>query len=153
MIVGHTKFSPERGFAMIKKKYYKSTVYCKEEFFKVVEESSPQGLNKVQCYEDGKGFQYLNFKVLEKYFTKLFNIAKYHHFLFENSNLGVIEIKEFVDSKWKEFDLLKTEGRKREKVIEEIRSLVFSILPPKPLSLERLEYIDKKIRPLLPEKY
>ena len=154
MIVGHTKFSPDRGFAMIKKKYYKSTVYCKEEFVEVVKKSSPAELNKVQCYEDGKGFQYLNIKgTLEKFFTKLFNIAKYHHFFFESSNLETIKTKEYVDSDWEEFDLLKTESGKREKVIEEIRNLVFPILPPKPLSLERLKYIDKKIRPLLPKKY
>jgi hypothetical protein len=96
MIAGHTKFSPDRGFAMIKKKHYKSTVYCKEEFAKVVEESS--SLNKVQCYENGQGFQYYDFKVLEKYFEKLFKVGKYHHFLFEKPNLGVIKVKEFVDS-------------------------------------------------------
>ena len=38
---------------MIKRKYKKSTVYTKEQFEEVVEKSSPAGLNKVQCYEDG----------------------------------------------------------------------------------------------------
>jgi hypothetical protein len=100
MIPGHTKFKVDGNFGMIKRKYRKSTVYCKEEFVKVVEESSPVGLNKVQCYEDGRGFYYYDFKeVLEKYFVKLPNIGKYHHFLIENSNLGVVKFKEFVDSK------------------------------------------------------
>ena len=150
MIAGHTKFSPDRGFAMIKKLYRKSTIYCKKEFVKVVENSSPQGLNKVQCYENGQGFQYYDFKVLEKFFVKLPNIGKYHHFYFSADN---VKIKEFADSDWEEFDLLKDDGREREEIIEEIRSLSFLILKPKPLSLERQEYLYKKIRPLLPEKY
>src|SRR5437764_845369 len=107
MIAGHTKFSPDRNFGMIKKRYRKSTIFSKEEFVRVVEESSPAGLNKVQCYEEGRGFQYLDFKVLEKYFVKLPNIGKYHHFLFERSDLGVVKVKE----------LLKDDGREREEVI------------------------------------
>jgi hypothetical protein len=75
MIAGHTKFSPDRNFGMIKKLYRKSTIYTKEQFMEVVEKSSPQGLNKVQCYENGQGFQYLDFKILEKYFVKLPKIA------------------------------------------------------------------------------
>jgi hypothetical protein len=48
---------------------------------------------------------------------------------------------------------LKTDGRKREEVIEEIRKLVFNVSKPKSLSLKRQEYLYEKIRPLLPEKY
>jgi len=149
MIAGHTKFSPDRNFGMIKKRYRKSTIYSKEEFVRVAEESS--SLNKVQCYEDGKGFQYLDFKrKLEPYFIRLPNIAKYHHFFFSADN---VKIKEFVDSDWEEFDLLKDDGRERKEIIKEIRNLVFAILPPKSLSLERQEYLYEKIRPLLPKKY
>jgi hypothetical protein len=96
MIAGHTKFKVDGNFGMIKKRYRKSTIYSKEEFVEVVEKSS--FLNKVQCYENGKGFQYYDFKVLEKYFEKLFRIGRYHHFLFEKSNLGVVKVKEFVNS-------------------------------------------------------
>jgi hypothetical protein len=64
-----------------------------------------------------------------------------------------MKFKEFIDSEWEEFDLLKTDDRKREEVIREIRSLVFPILKPKPLSLKRQEYLYKEIRPLLPEEY
>jgi len=105
MIAGHTKFSPDRNFGMIKKLYHKSTVYRKDDFVEVVNKSSPKGLNKVQCYEEGKGFQYLDFKVLERYFEKLPNIKKYHHFLFSADNLGVVKVKEFVDSSWIEINL------------------------------------------------
>lgn len=152
MIAGHTKFSPDRNFGMIKKKYRRSTIFNKEEFVKVVEESSL--LNKVKCYEDGKGFQYLDFKgKLRPCFNNLPKIGKYHHFFFSSDRLGIVKVKEFVDSEWGEFDLLKTEGREREEILKEIRSLMFPILLPKPLSLERQEYLYKEIRPLLPEEY
>jgi len=96
MIAGHTKFKVDGNFGMIKRKYRKSTIYSKEDFVKVVEGSS--FLNKVQCYKNGRGFSYYDFKVLEKYFEKLFKIAKYHHFLFSADRLGIIKVKEFVDS-------------------------------------------------------
>jgi hypothetical protein len=46
--------------------------------------------------------------------------------------------------------------RDKDKVIEnirEIRSLVFPILEPKSLSLERQEYLYKEIRSLLPKEF
>lgn len=152
MIAGHTKSRVDGSIGMAKRRYKKSTIEEFKQLIEVVEKSSPAGLNKVQCYENGKGFQYYKIKeTLEKYFDKLLKIGKYHHFLFEISNFGVVKAKEFVDSKWEEFDLLKVDGREREKVIEEIRNLVFPILPPKPLSHKRLTDFYK-ILPLLPKE-
>jgi len=153
MIPGHTKFSPDRNFGMIKKLYRRSIIFSKEQFVEIVKKSSPAGFNKVQCYEDGKGFQYYDFKVLGEYFEKLLNITRYHHFHFSADRLGVVRVKEFVESEWEEFDLLKTDSKEREEVIEEIRNLIFTILPPKPLSLERQEYLYRNIYPLLPKEY
>ena len=150
MIAGHTKFKVDGNFGMIKRKYKNSTVYTKEQFVEVVKKSSPVGLNKVQCYEDGQGFQYLDIKILEKYFEKLFRIGKYHHFFFSADN---VKVKEFVDSDWEEFDLLKTDGGERREIIREIKSLIFTILKPKPLEMKRERYLYKEIRPLLPKKF
>jgi len=150
MIAGHTKFSPDRNFGMIKRKYRKSTIYSKEDFVKVVEGSS--SLNKVQCYKNGRGFNYYDFKVLEEYFEKLFRIAKYHHFYFSSDKLGIVKVKEFVDSEWEEVNLWRDKNGVDES-IREIRSLAFTILEPKPLSLERQEYLQDNIRPLLPREY
>ncbi|MCE8163637.1 MAG: hypothetical protein I3273_07265 [Candidatus Moeniiplasma glomeromycotorum] len=153
MIPGHTKSRVDGSIGMAKRRYKKSTIEEFKQLVEVVEKSSPAGLNKTQCYEDGKGFQYYKIKeTLEKYFEKLPKIGKYHHFFFTSSNLGVVKVKEFVDSKWKEFDLLKTEGREREEVIEEIRNLVFHISRPKSLSQKRLTDFYK-ILPLLPREH
>src|ERR1051325_4628682 len=98
MTAGHTKFSPDGNFGLIKKLYRKSTINCMDEFVEVVKKSSPAGLNKTQCYKEGKGFQYLDIKVLERYFTKMPNITKYHHFHFSTDNPGVVIVQEFADS-------------------------------------------------------
>src|SRR6185437_4299514 len=68
MIAGHTKFKVDSNFGMIKKLFYRSDVYNLEQFMEVVRKSSPAGLNKVQGYESGRGFKYLDFKVLSKFF-------------------------------------------------------------------------------------
>jgi hypothetical protein len=135
MIAGHTKFKVDGNFGMIKRLYHKSTIYTKEQFEGVVTKSS--SLNKVQCYKNGQGFQYFDFKVLEKHFHKLPNINRYHHFLFSADKLGVVKVKEFVNSSFEEFNLWKNEDES----IEEIGNLVFPILMPKTLSFERQEYL------------
>jgi hypothetical protein len=105
MIAGHTKFKVDGNFGMIKKVYRKSTIYDVDDFVEVVIKSSPKGLNKVQCYENGQGFQYLDFKVLGKYFNKLSNLGKYHHFLFSSDSLGVVKVQEFANGNYEEFSL------------------------------------------------
>jgi len=99
LLARHNKSQVDSSFGMIKRRYKKSTVHSIEQFAEVVRKSSPAGLNKVQCYEDGKGFEYYEIREsLEPYFIKLPKIGNYHHFFFESSNLGVVKVKEFVDS-------------------------------------------------------
>jgi hypothetical protein len=152
MIVGHTKFKVDGNFGLIKKLYRKSTICGKKQIAEVVKKSSPAGLNKVQFYENGQGFQYLDFKVLEKYFKKLPNIGKYHHFLFSADDLGVIKAQEFANGDFIEIDLWKDKERINEN-IKEIRNLTFPVLTPEPLSLKRQKYLCKNILPLVGEGF
>ena len=59
MVPGHTKFKCDGRFGLIKKLYRKTTVDCIDHIVEVVKRLSTAGLNKVQCYENSKGFQYL----------------------------------------------------------------------------------------------
>jgi hypothetical protein len=153
MIPGHTKFSPDRNFGMIKKRYWKSTINCVDDFVKVVKESSPAGLNKIQCYQNGQGFQYLDIRgSLEKYFQKLPNIARYHHFLFSADSLGVVKVQEEANGEFKEFNLWKDKDKIIE-TIKEVRELVFTTLTPTSSKPERQQYLYEKIRPLISEKF
>ncbi|KAG9302526.1 hypothetical protein G9A89_007230 [Geosiphon pyriformis] len=77
MVPGHTKFKCDGSFGSIKKLYRKTTVDCVDHIVKVVKKSSTAGLNKVQCYENGKGFQYLDLNsVLGIFFKKLSGLQK-----------------------------------------------------------------------------
>src|SRR5438105_14886791 len=72
MVPGHTKFKCDGSFGLIKKLYRKTTVDCVDHIVKVVKKSSTAGLNKAQCYKNGKGFQYLDLNsVLGIFFKKL----------------------------------------------------------------------------------
>ena len=72
MILRHTKFKYDGNFGMIKKLYKRTRVDCLDYMVEVIKKSSPVGLNKVQYYEGGKGFQYLDIKaILKIYFRKL----------------------------------------------------------------------------------
>ena len=64
MIPGHTKFKCDGSFGLIKKLYRRTRVDCVDHVVEVVKKSSPAGLNKAQCYEGGKGFQYLDIKAI-----------------------------------------------------------------------------------------
>ena len=72
MVPGHTKFKCDGGFGLIKKLYRRTTVDCVDHIVEVVKKSSTAGLNKAQCYDNGKGFQYLDLNsVLGIFFKKL----------------------------------------------------------------------------------
>src|SRR4051794_34060089 len=97
MIPGHTKFKCDGSFGLIKKLYRKTRVDYLDHVVEVIKRSSLAGLNKAQCYEGGKGFQYLDIKaILGIYFKKLNGLQKYQHFLFEASNLGVVKTQEVI---------------------------------------------------------
>ena len=117
----------------------------------VIKKSSPAGLNKAQCYEGGKGFQYLDIKsILGIYFKKLPSIQRYQHFLFEASNFGVVKTQEVANGPFAEFSLLKT---KKADIFEEIRTLSILVLTPPPLDYKRQEYLYQNIRPFVKDEY
>ena len=113
--------------------------------------SSPAGLNKTQCYEGGKGFQYLDIKsILGIYFKKLNDLQKYQHFLFEASNLGTVKVQEVANGSFVEFDLLKIRGTD---IFEEIRALSILVLTPPSLDYKRQEYLYINIRPFVRDEF
>ncbi len=151
MVPGHTKFKCDGSFGLIKKLYRRTRVDCVDHVVEVVKKSSPAGLNKAQCYEGGKGFQYLDIKaILGIYFKKLPSIQKYQHFLFEASNLGTVKVQEVANGSFAEFNLLKT---KKADIFEEIEALFILVLTPPPLDYKRQEYLYQNIRPFVKDEY
>ncbi|KAG9291283.1 hypothetical protein G9A89_021785 [Geosiphon pyriformis] len=94
MVPGHTKFKCDGSFGLIKRLYRKTTVDCVDHIVKVVKMSSTAGLNKAQCYENGKGFQYLDLNsVLGIFFKKLSGLQKYQHIVFEAAKPGIVKVQ------------------------------------------------------------
>ena len=106
--------------------------------------SSAAGLNKVQCYDNGKGFQYLDLNsVLGIFFKKLSGLQKYHHFLFEAANPGIVKAQLVANGAFTEFNLLKTRKASVSEIIKEIKSFSIVILTPPPLDYKRQEYLPE----------
>jgi hypothetical protein len=136
---------------LIKKLYRRTRVDCVCHVVEVIKKSSPAGLNKTQCYEGGKGFQYLDLKaILGIYFKKLNGLQKYQHFLFEASNFGTVKVQEVANGPFVEFNLLKT---KKADIFEEIKSLSILVLTPPPLDYKRQEYLYHNIHPFLRDEF
>ena len=118
----------------------------------VVKRSSTAGLNKAQCYENGKGFQYLDLiSVLRIFFKKLSGMQKYQHFLFETDNPGIVKAQLVANGAYAEFNLLKTRKASVSEITKEIKSFSILVLTPPPLDykIKRQEYLYYNIRPLV----
>jgi len=84
------------------------TVDCVNYIVEAVKRSSTAGLNKAQCYDNGKGFQYLDLNsVLGIFFKKLNGLQKYQHFLFEATHPGVVKAQLVANGAFTEFNLEK----------------------------------------------
>ena len=150
MIPGHTKFKCDGSFGLIKKLYRKTTVYCVDHIVQVVKKSSSAGLNKAQCYKNGKGFQYFDFKfVLKIFFKKLNGLQKYQHFLFEATNAGVVKVQMVANTAYVEFNLLKARNTSVFEITNKIKTLSLSTLTPLPLDYKRQEYLYQNFRPFV----
>ena len=152
MLVGHTKFSPDAYFGLLKKKYRRSRTYTYKQLIDIINTSTVKGCNVCHPYRDDDGnasFRYGAWiKWLAKYFRKLPGITNYHHFSMDSSNPGVVIAKRYVDSEQESFELLK-------KNADYSALLDGSILPkevtPAGLSQERQWYLYDKIREHIPD--
>jgi len=111
MLVGHTKFSPDAYFGLLKKKYRRSRTYTYRQLIDIINTSTVKKCNICHPYRDDDGsasFRYHAWtKWLEKYFRKLPGITNYHHFSMDSSNPGVVTARRYVDSEQETFELLK----------------------------------------------
>ena len=143
MIVGHTRFSPDQYFGLIKRKYRKTRVSSITQLSEVVTQSTFAGINQVQLAFD----PVTNFRVpcydwknfLARFFNTIPSILKYHHFYTSSDKSGKIELQEFIDSPVTTVDVMK-QGIKID------RSQMPQVIPPPGLSFERQVYLFQQIR-------
>lgn len=146
LIVGHTKFSPDGYFGLIKRKYRRSEVYTYEQLAHIVESSSKNGHNvcirgPIIC-RDWTSW-------LSQYFTTFKGISKYHHFLIQRKKSSIIVVKERQDSEEIEIEMTKKKFpfSKAQPPRRPPKRLVSDGLP-----LKRQWYLYDKIRCHIPDK-
>ena len=113
MLVGHTKFSPDRFFGLIKKLYRVSSVSTLPELVSIIERSTVNGQNVAQLVNPLRGNKVV-FRQWSSYLSRFFktipNISTYHGFKMKSSAPGVVFVPEFSDSKEKKENILRTDA-------------------------------------------
>jgi hypothetical protein len=124
--------------------YWKSKVNAVDDMTSIVDNSTTVHLNVSQCYLNGEGFQYYNFKDYFQKFKKIPNIQKYHHFYFTSQHPRVVFYKNKLEDSYKETTVQNF-------------SFNFNIQPfiinIRPLSLKRQEELYKEIAPYVDLPY
>ena len=154
LVVGHTKFSPDGFFGLIRRRYRRSQVYTYEHLAQVIEDSSPKGHNLCQryttkgpkssriIYRDWAGW-------LARYFNPVPGITGYRHFHISASNRGRVLVKETVDGEEQEIALIKRDfpyspTKRPARLPKELK--------PDGLSIDRQKYLYEQIRPHIPSE-
>ncbi len=150
LIVGHTKFSPDGYFGLIKHHYRRSKVYTYDELANIVESSSTNGHNV--CVRVSKNTDhpviYRDWSSwLFQYFKPFKGISSYQHFRVERENPSILIVKKRKDSEEIKIELTKkkfpfSKDEPLEKLPEQ--------LIPRGLSLKRQWYLYDQIRCHIP---
>ena len=141
MITGHTKFSPDACFGLIKRKFRKTDVSSLDDLSRVVKESAVCNISQLVGAQDGSNIVPPRdwAKFLSSHFRRLDGIKQYHHFRFERGHPGVVFLKKTATAEEEQRTLLRDAWNP---------SPVDKPLPitPQGLSLERRKYLFEKIR-------
>ena len=150
MLVGHTKFSPDWCFGLVKQRFRRTKVGCLDDIVRVVEESSV--VNHVQLVgrEDGTVIErQYNWSDFFGQFLKrnaFAGIKSLHHLVFSSDKPGIAMVRETTDGAEKKLTLL-TAAHKHWKPSP---MQLPPILTPEGLSQERRQYLFEKIREFCP---
>lgn len=151
LIVGHTKFSPDGYFGLIKHRYRRSKVYTYEQLGEVIEESSKNEHNVHQPYRNkvtnNPEVIYRDWVTwLAQYFKPIAKITNYHHFCLDSN--GGLKVRKTIDSKDENIFFQKKEfsGDPEKHFVGIPNELI-----PQGLSPERQWYLYDQIRMHIPD--
>ena len=149
MVPGHTKFSPDWCFGLLKKKYRRTKVGGLTDLVGVVNESATVNIAQPTGFEDG-GVCVPTYDWQQHFTTfcsKVKGIKKLHHLRFESASPGCIFVKERAGSS--EIKLCILKDMNWQPTAEELPP----IITPSGLPLQRQWYLYNKICPVLSERY
>ena len=143
LIVGHTKFSPDSCFGLLKRKFRKTIVNCLDDIVDVVESSA--AVNKAQLVGAQSGevivpsYDWVTY--LGQYFVKIQGIKSLHHFHFDSSQPGVVHVQAFSTTSKVQHTILIDKDR-----MPKDKTELPSSINPVGLSTDRKWYLCNKIR-------
>ena len=141
MITGHTKFSPDACFGLVKRKFRQADVSSLDDLARVVEESAACNICQLVGAQDGSTIvpsrDWAGF--LSSHFRRLDGIKQYQHFRFERDHPGVVFLKKTATADEEQRVLLR--GVWSPSPVDKPPSIT-----PAGLSLERRKYLYDRIR-------
>ena len=78
---------------------------------------------------------------LEKYFKKISNLTKYHHFHLTASEPGVVDVRQYPSSPEVKINIVKDQSK-----VQELFTAEPEVIPPPGLSAERSWYLYENVR-------
>lgn len=141
LLPGHTKFSPDWCFELLKQKTRKTFLSSLFDIARSVEESASVNVAELVGLHNGTVLipTYDWFTYLGNFFKKLPNIKSFYHFRFHRDFPGTVFCKEYWNSQERAVNLL------RNGTTLETGGLPPTI-SPSGISRERAEYLYKEIR-------
>ena len=114
LVAGHTKFSPDWCFGLLKQKLRRTFVSSLFDIIQATDKSTLTGVNcgKLVGLHDGTVLVKMHDWAfhLGRYFKKITGVSKFHHFRLSKDHPGKVFCREFTDSPEKEFQMLKNEN-------------------------------------------
>ena len=147
MVVGHTKFSPDWCFGLLKRRYRRSRVGCLDDVVKVVEELATCNTAQLVGTQDGQTVvtTYDWAAMLGRHLRKIKGVKKFRHFRFDSSTPGVVHVRHEAEGVETTLDL----GLDPDWLHRLGSSLTFS---HHLVCLSRRTYLYEKIREFVPEE-
>ena len=149
MIPGHTKFSPDRFFGMIKRKYRRTRINTLSQLAEVVDSSTVERRNTAYVigHDSTKPFAYYSWsEYLQQNFSVIPRITTYHHFCVSKRFPSSVFVRQFADSDEVEIKIAKVGCNLSKNALP-------TILTPAGLSKERQVYLYEQIRPFCDAEY
>lgn len=112
LLAGHTKFSPNRCFRLVKQKTRKTFIPLLFEIVRVVEDSASVNVAEFVGLHSGTVLilTYNWMLYLETLFRMVPQLKTYHHFCFDNDFPGTLFCKQYCSSERTALNLLEREG-------------------------------------------
>ena len=156
LLKGHTKFSPDGGFGLIKKRYRMANVYTMEQVSDEIKQSTRKTDRNHAIVLEKTDFG--NWKsALEKFFVTLKGISTFSVFVFDKKYpLGELHTRKYEDKKFQVHNLLRSTSLSNKKLNNsEFMKLNNHLEPLEEPQIQAKKQWDlyEKVRPFVPTEY